>query len=88
MTAEADTEGVQFGGRVEAGAEIGLPKDWVLTPRASVLYVHHRIEGYDESGAEVGNVAMDDHNTGSLRLRRRWTRARNMRPIRWSTGHM
>jgi outer membrane lipase/esterase len=41
----------------------------VLTPRASVLYVHHRIEGYDESGAEVGNVAMDDHNTGSLRLK-------------------
>jgi outer membrane lipase/esterase len=69
MTAEAETEGVQFAGRAETGAEIGLPKDWVLTPRASVLYVHHRIEGYDESGAEVGNVAMDDHNTGSLRLK-------------------
>jgi outer membrane lipase/esterase len=69
MTAEADTEGLQFGGRIEAGAEIGLPKDWSLTPRASALYVHHRIEGYDESGAEVGNVAMDDHNTGSLRLK-------------------
>jgi outer membrane autotransporter protein len=69
ITAEADTEGVQIGGRLETGAEIGLPKDWVLTPRASVLYVHHRIGGYRESGDDGGTVAMDDHNTGSLRLK-------------------
>ena len=69
ITAEADTEGVQFGGRVETGAEIGLPNDWVLTPRASALYLHHRIGGYRESGDRGGNVAMDDHNTGSLRLK-------------------
>ena len=69
ITAQADTEGVQFGGRVETGAEIGLPKDWVLTPRASALYIHHRIDGYRESGDDGGTVAMDDHNTGSLRLK-------------------
>jgi hypothetical protein len=74
ITAEADTEGVQLGGRVETGAEIGLPQDWVVTPRASALYVHHRIGGYRESG-DNGGAAMDDHNTGSLRLKAEVTAA-------------
>lgn len=68
-TATASPDGFEVASAVQAGYDVTLPHDWVLTPTASLAYTHVWIDGYTESGAGPLNLRVDDQTAESLRSR-------------------
>jgi outer membrane autotransporter protein len=68
-TAEAETDGWVMQGSLQAGMLFELDGGMTVSPKASAAYVHQWIESYSESGAGAGNVSIEDHDTGALRLK-------------------
>lgn len=68
-TAEASTVGWLGGGSFEAGLNVELSKAWRLRPSAKVSYLHQWVNGYEESGADLGNLEIGQHGTGALHLK-------------------
>jgi uncharacterized protein with beta-barrel porin domain len=69
LTADALTEGWLIGGSLQVGMRFELREGFVVTPSGSLSYFHQWIGDYEESGAGAGNVRIDDHDTGALRLK-------------------
>ncbi len=67
-TAEAETDGHVVGGNVQFGANFDFGQGWRITPSAGASYQHQSIDGYRESGADRGNVEIEDHESDVLRL--------------------
>ncbi len=61
-----DWDGMQFGGNVEMGAQLGA-LGLIVTPRAGISYLTLDEDGYTEDGGGIVDLRLSDRDTDSLR---------------------
>jgi uncharacterized protein with beta-barrel porin domain len=69
MIADASTDGRVLGGSLQIGMRFESNEGVIVMPSGALSYLHQWIDDYRENGAATGNVQMEEHHTGALRLK-------------------
>jgi autotransporter-associated beta strand protein len=64
--ADADYDGNEYGGYVEAGYVVGAPSGFQIEPMAALHVIHLDQDSFTESGADSINLAVDDNDWTSI----------------------
>ncbi len=64
-TARSDTDGWHATGSLAAEYML-VDDEWAFGPTARVTYIHNSVDGFDETGADSLNLAVDDFDTDTV----------------------
>ena len=64
--ADADYDGNEYGGYVEAGYVVAAPSGFQIEPMAALHVIHLDQDSFTESGADSINLAVDDNDWTSI----------------------